>query len=240
MKDKRIIRTRILAILAIIAFLIIECFVLSFAKFSYDHQQSKYIAEEMSIQLSFISSSLQSGDKAEYTKALTAFRLALDDFSKNHYVTSRAADLLSKLKHYSGELLENSELTAQMMELRVAIATISSVSVAAQTDDIDAIKVYDIIQNYTNFRDGLGVITAPELTDLVQSLTITSNDMIQVLEKSAVCVSICPDGALSEKQKAVEDTVIRHKEELEKLSLTVSDKFNPNQLILDLNNYSKL
>ena len=240
MKNKRIIKTRILAVLAIIAFLIIECIVLSFAKFSYDHQQSKYIAEEMSIQLSFISSSFQSGDKAAYTKALTTFRSALDDFSKNHYVTSRAADLLSKLKHYSGELMEKSELAEQMMELRVAIATISTVSMAAQTEDVDAIKVYDIIQNYTNFRDGLGAITAPELTDLVQSLTLTSNDMIQVLEKSAVCVSICPDETLSEKQKSVEDAIIRHKDELEKLSLAVSDVFNPNQLILDLNNYSKL
>ena len=240
MKDKRIIKTRILAVMAIIAFLIIECFVLSFAKFSYDHQQSKYIAEEISIQLSFISSSLQSGDKAAYTKALTTFRSALDEFGKNYYASSRASGLLNRLNYYSGEMTENSELITQMMELRVAIATISSVSVAAQTEDVDAIKVYDIIQNYTNFRDGLGVITAPELTELVQSLTLTSNDMIQVLEKSAVCVSICPDGTLSEKQKAVEDTVIRHKEELEKLSLAVSNEFNPNQLILDLNNYSKL
>ena len=240
MKDKRLIRTRILAIMAVVTFLVIECFVLSFAKFSYDHQQSKYIAEEMSIQLSFISSSLQSGDKATYIQALTNYRDALDSFGKNHYVTSRAAELLDKLRAYSGILMEESELVTQMMELRIAIATISSVATIAQTDEIDAIKVYDIIQNYTNFRDGLGVITAPELTDLIQSLTVTSNDMIQVLEKSAVCVSICPDETLSEKQKSIEDAVVRHKEELEKFSLAVSDKFNPNQLILDLNNYSKL
>ena len=237
---KRLIRRRIFAIIMVVTFLVIECYVLFFAKFRYDHEQSKYIAEELSFKLALISASLQSGDKASYMQNLTDYRAILDDFGKNNYVRSREQDLLHRLEEYSSILMDNSELIAQIMELRVAIATISTVSTEAQSGDVDAIKVYDIVQNYTDFRNGLERVDAPEFKDLTEKLFAMSNEVIQVAEKAAVCISICPEATLSEKQQAVETVVAKYKDDIAQLSYSASEKYNPNQLILDLNKYSKL
>ncbi|MBR0133718.1 hypothetical protein IJM16_00410 [Candidatus Saccharibacteria bacterium] len=238
--SKRVIKYRILVIGLVLLFLVVESIILNYAKFEYDHEQSRYTAEELSIKLSMISLALQSGDKAAYTQAVSDYRSNLDVFEKNHYIKVKASDLLHRLKDYSGILLEDSEFITKLMELRMAIATISNVSIAAQSEEIDAIKVYDIVQNYTNFRNGLENFEAPELAELVKTLTAMSNDVIQVAEKSAVCISICPDSTLSEKQKAIEDVASRYSDDLAKLSAAASEKYNPNQLILDLNSYSGL
>jgi hypothetical protein len=237
---KNITKQRVLAIIVAIIFVAIEAYVLSFAKFRYDHAQSTGIAEELSIQLSLISVSMQSGNKAAYSQALADYRKVLDDFGKNPYVQSRAHDLLTSLQNYSGLHMEESELISQYMELRVATANIETVSDSLKSSEIDAIKVYDFAHTYIDFREGIAKIDAPELADLISKLTNMSNEIIQITEKSAVCVSACQDGALTEKQNTVEDITNRYKDELTKLSLEASEKFNPNQLILDLNNYSKL
>jgi hypothetical protein len=126
------------------------------------------------------------------------------------------------------------------MELRVATANIETVSDMIKNSEIDAIKVYDFARTYIDFREGIAKIDAPELAELIGKLTDMSNEMIQIIEKSAVCVGVCQDDALKEKQATVEDITNRYKDELAKLSLSASEKFNPNQLILDLNNYTKL
>ena len=238
---KNITKQRVLAILVAIIFVAIEAYVLSFAKFSYDHAQSIGIAEELSIQLSLISVSMQSGNKATYSQALADYRKALHDFSKNPYVQSRAHDLLTALQNYSGLHMEESELISQYMELRVATANIATVSTSMKNSEIDAIKVYDFARTYIDFREGIAKISAPELAEIIAKLTSMSNEIIQIAEKSAVCVGgVCQDDALTEKQNAVEDITKRYQDELTKLSLEASEKFNPNQLILDLNNYTKL
>jgi hypothetical protein len=237
---KNITKQRVLAIIVAIIFVAIEAYVLSFAKFRYDHAQSIGIAEELSVQLSLISVSMQSGNKATYAKALADYRKVLDDFSENPYVRARAHDLLNSLQNYSGLHLEESELISQYMELRVATANIETVSDTIKNSEIDAIKVYDFARTYIDFREGIAKIDAPELAELIGKLTDMSNEMIQIMEKSAVCVGVCQDDALKEKQATVEDITNRYKDELTKLSLSASEEFNPNQLILDLNNYTKL
>ncbi len=237
---KRVIICRIMAVLGAIVFLVIECYVLSIAKFNFEHEQSRYIADELSFQLSIMSAAFQSGDKTTYTKALTDYRAALHDFSKNYYVSKKATDLLHQLQNYSGLLLEDSEYVSQLMEIRVATAAISTAALAAQKDEIDALKVYNIVQNLTNFRDGMAQIETPELKDLAEKLVSMSEELIQVSEKSAACISICSDESLTEKQGAIQNITERYQDDISKLSLAASEKYNPNQLILDLNNYSKL
>ena len=237
---KRVNIYRILATILITAFVIIECFLLSISKIDYDHARSVNIAEEMAIQLSLINTSFQTGNKATYTTAVADFRVALDAFGKNNYVRSNARDFLRSLQQYSRILMEDSECISQIMELRVATSELSNVAEAATESGIDATKVYEIAQNYIDFREGINKIDAPELTDISEKLASLSNEIIQVAEKSAVCVGICQDNILTEKQKAVEDVVVRYKEELSKMSVDISEKYNPNQLILDLGNYSNV
>lgn len=231
---------RVLAILAVIAFILIEGFVLGSAKYRYDHDQSVITADELSVQLSLISASLQSGNKAIYTQAVKDYHSILIEFSKNYYVRTQAQDLVRALDEYDDRLTVDADFVAQLMELRIVTATISAVSSNAKTSDIDALKVYDIAQNYTNLRDGVEKITAPELAEIAGKLTAMSNEIIQIADRTAVCVSVCTEDVLLEKQNVIEDIVKRYKDELSELSIAVSEKYSPSQLILDLNNYCKL
>ena len=231
---------RVLAILAVIAFILIEGFVLGSAKYRYDHDQSVITADELSVQLSLISASLQSGNKAIYTQAVKDYHSILIEFSKNYYVRTQAQDLVRALDEYDDRLTVDADFVAQLMELRIVTATISAVSSNAKTSDIDALRVYDIAQNYTNLRDGVEKITAPELAEIAGKLTAMSNEIIQIADRTAVCVSVCTEDILLEKQNIIEDIVRRYKDELSELSIAVSEKYSPSQLILDLNNYCKL
>ena len=231
---------RVLAILAVIAFILIEGFVLGSAKYRYDHDQSVITADELSVQLSLISASLQSGNKAIYTQAVKDYHSILIEFSKNYYVRTQAQDLVRALDEYDDRLTVDADFVAQLMELRIVTATISAVSSNAKTSDIDALRVYDIAQNYTNLRDGVEKITAPELAEIAGKLTAMSNEIIQIADRTAVCVSVCTEDVLLEKQNVIEDIVKRYKDELSELSIAVSEKYSPSQLILDLNNYCKL
>ena len=231
---------RVLAILAVIAFILIEGFVLGSAKYRYDHDQSVITADELSVQLSLISASLQSGNKAIYTQAVKDYHSILIEFSKNYYVRTQAQDLVRALDEYDDRLTVDADFVAQLMELRIVTATISAVSSNAKTSDIDALRVYDIAQNYTNLRDGVEKITAPELAEIAGKLTAMSNEIIQIADRTAVCVSVCTEDVLLEKQNIIEDIVRRYKDELSELSIAVSEKYSPSQLILDLNNYCKL
>ncbi len=231
---------RVLAILAVIAFILIEGFVLGSAKYRYDHDQSVITADELSVQLSLISASLQSGNKAIYTQAVKDYHSILIEFSKNYYVRTQAQDLVRALDEYDDRLTVDADFVAQLMELRIVTATISAVSSNAKTSDIDALKVYDIAQNYTNLRDGVEKITAPELAEIAGKLTAMSNEIVQIADRTAVCVSVCTEDVLLEKQNIIEDIVKRYKDELSELSIAVSEKYSPSQLILDLNNYCKL
>ena len=231
---------RVLAILAVIAFILIEGFVLGSAKYRYDHDQSVITADELSVQLSLISASLQSGNKAIYTQAVKDYHSILIEFSKNYYVRTQAQDLVRALDEYDDRLTVDADFVAQLMELRIVTATISAVSSNAKTSDIDALRVYDIAQNYTNLRDGVEKITAPELAEIAGKLTAMSNEIIQIADRTAVCVSVCTEDVLLEKQNIIEDIVKRYKDELSELSIAVSEKYSPSQLILDLNNYCKL
>lgn len=231
---------RILAIIAVVAFILIEGFVLTSAKYRYDHDQSVIVAEELSVQLSLISSSLQSGNKAIYNQAVKDYHSILIEFSKNYYVRTQAQDLVRALDDYDDKLTVDADFIAQLIELRIATATVSSVATNMKTSEIDALKVYDIAQNYINLRDGVEKITAPELSEVASKLTAMSNEIIQIADKTAVCVSVCTEDVLLQKQAVIEDIVLRYKDEISNLSITVSEKYSPSQLILDLNNYCKL
>lgn len=234
-------KMRRVAILLMLAFFVImECFVLSSAKYRHDHSESVGVAEEMSLQLSLISVALKSGNQAMYADAVTKYRAALDEFAKNNYVRKSAKNLLNSLEQYSATLLEDSELIGQMTELSIAANTITTAANDAQKSTVDAAKAYSIANDYKSFRDALDRITAPELQDLKSKLISMSNEIAQTIENSAVCIAVCSGEILAQKQSAINVVVERYGEDIEALSLALSKKYDPNQLILDLSDYSKL
>ena len=84
-KPKRNFRKVVVIIVAAI-FVVVESFLLLSSKVHYDYDESVKVAEEMTIQLSMINTSLQTGNKALFEESLTNFREQLNLFEGNEYV----------------------------------------------------------------------------------------------------------------------------------------------------------
>jgi len=234
-------KIRLFATIGILAtFILVEAGILSYAKYNYDHRESIDVADEISLQLSLINAALQSGNDAAYINAVTKFRAELDVFGDNNYVKGSAQDLLRALQEYSATLLDDSNLITEMMELRVAFDAISTATTEAQNANIDATQAYAIANDYKDFHAGLERISSAELQDIKSKLVSMSEELARAVENSAACITICPEETLLEKQNTINEIVTKYQSDLEALSSAVSQKYNPNQLILDLNDYSKL
>ena len=238
-KSKRSFR-RVVIIIVACVFLAVECYILSFAKERYDYRRSVVVSDEMVINLSMISSALQNGNMALYDESITEFRANLDIFRKNAYVRHYAEELVEKLDNYSSVLTEDVDIILELLELRVATNIIMSTADDAINSDIDAVKVYYIRDDYTALRDGLEKIHAEPLKAIKEKLISLSDEMIKYSDNAAVCIGVCADNTLAEKQRIINDIASRYNDELNKIGEEISEKYNPNSLILDLGEYSKL
>lgn len=238
-KSKRVFRRTTIIIVACI-FLALECYVLSFAKERYDYRRSVVISDEMTINLSMISSAFQNGNLALYEESIAEYRANLDLFRKNAYVRHHASELVEKLDDYSSVLTEDIDIILELIELRVTTNIIASTANDAINSDIDAVKVYYIRDDYTALRDGLEKINAEPLKPIKEKLISLSDEMIKYADNAAVCIGVCSDNTLTEKQRVINEIVSRYSEELDKMGNNVSEKYNPNHLILNLGEYSKL
>lgn len=238
-KPKRDFRKVVVIVVAAV-FIAVESILLLSSKVNYDYSESVKIADEMTIQLSMINTSLQTGNKALFEESLTNFREQLDLFEKNGYVKKNAADLLERLQKYSATFTDDASLVSQIMEIRVATNSILSTASDAKDTQVDAVKVYAIRDDYTALRGGLESINASELKSIKEKLISLSDEVIKFTDSAAVCVSICADNTLNDKQNGIKDIIGRYESDLVKESREKSEKYNPNQLILDLGEYSNL
>lgn len=238
-KPKRNFRKVVVIIVAAI-FVVVESFLLLSSKVHYDYDESVKVAEEMTIQLSMINTSLQTGNKALFEESLTNFREQLNLFEENEYVKKNASDLLGRLQKYSATFTDDAALVNQIMEIRVATNSISATATEAKDTQVDAVKVYAIRDDYTALRGGLESINAPELKGIKEKLISLSDEIIKFTDSAAVCVSICAENTLNDKQDGIKDIIGRYEADLAKESKEKSEKYSPNQLILDLGEYSEL
>ena len=238
-KPKRTFR-RVVIIAIAVVFFIVEAFLLLSSKVRYDYSESVKIADEMTIQLSMINSSLQVGNRALFEESLANFREQLGLFEKNEYVKKNASDLLGRLEKYSATLTDDAVLVEQIIEIRVATNSILSTATEAKDVKVDAVKVYAIRDDYVALRGGLEKINAPDLKGIKEKLISLSDEVIRFTDSAAVCVGICAENTLNDKQNGIKDIIGRYESDLAKESKEKSEKYNPNQLIIDLGEYSKL
>ncbi len=238
-KSKRIFRRYVIVIIAIII-LALEGYILSFAKERYDYRESVKISDEMTINLSMINSALQGGNLALYEESVGQYRANLDLFNKNSYVRHHAKDLSDKLNNYSCVLTEDTDVIMELIELRVATNAIVATASDAISSDIDAVKVYYLRDDYIAMRDGLEKIKSEQLAELKNKLISLSEELIKFTDNTAVCIGICADNTLNEKQTAMNNISERYAKDLADLGEQISVKYNPNSLILDLGEYSNI
>ncbi len=238
-KPKRDFRVAAM-IVAALFFAAIESFLLLSSKASYDYNESVKVADEMTIQLSMINSSLRTGNRALFEESLGNFREQLVLFEKNEYVKANASDLLGRLQKYSAVFADDAVLVNHIMEIRVAASSISGTAAEAIDGQADAIKVYAIRDDFVALRGGLESINAPELKSIKETLIALSDEMIKYTDSAAVCIGVCTENTLSSKRNDIEDIVKRYATRLAEESKAISEKYSPGQLILDLSEYSKL
>ena len=238
-KSKRTFRA-VAAVICALLFVVIETYVLSFAKIRYDHNKSIDIAEEMSVQLSLLSSALQTGNKALYDEALSSYREQLNLFEKNSYVRYYATDLRQELGEYITTLDSDVAIVSQIIEIHVAINRINTAATDAIDSEVDAVNVYAIGDDYNALREGLENITAPELDEIKTKLIALSDEMVKYTENAAVCIGICADDTLQAKQADIKNIIERHQASITKLAEQKSASYDPAALIQALAEYCKL
>ena len=238
-KSKRTFR-RCFVVIAALVVIALESYVLSFAKERYDYRESAKISDEIAIELSMISSAFQNGNRALYDETIVSLRFHLNQFQKNAYVRHHAKELAAKLDNYSSVLTEDSDIISELIELRVATNIIMSTANDALNSDIDAVRVYYIRDDFIALRDGLEKIKTEPLQNIKERLISLSDELIKYSDNAAVCIGVCADNTLTEKQKIISDITERYADDLGKQGEAISEKYNPNSLILDLGDYSKL
>ena len=94
--------------------------------------------------------------------------------------------------------------------------------------------------DYIAMRDGLEKIKSEQLSELKNKLISLSEELIKFTDNTAVCIGICADNTLNEKQTAMNNISERYAKDLADLGEQISEKYNPNSLILDLGEYSNI
>ena len=237
-KPKRIFR-RYFSIVLVVIIVIVEGAVLLNAYNEYSRSQSIQLAEDLSVDLSLINSALRQGNRAGYSRQLQDFRDNLKKLNGNTYIMTHNHSLVTKLNAYDKLLEDDAPIIAQMIDINIAISAVTIYANEAQDTDIDAAKIYRLIDSYQNLRNDLAAITVADFTDIKDKMISYIDEMLPYLERAVVCVGVCTGQILEDKQAEISAIIDRHEPEITEISLASSEKYNPNELILELGAYSK-
>lgn len=211
-----------------------EVFAVCTAKNQYDYDRAKKTAEELSVELGLISSSLNSGNKKLYDDSVSRYRATLAEFSENEYSFHRQPELLNRLRDYSNKLKDDETKLNEFMELSAALSSIHLELQLSNNKKFDAANFYRIEATFQNLRESLDKVQSEELKDLKAKLDSFAQDIISLSEGSAICVSVCPKSSFEEKQKKMQELKTRYEKDFEALDSDASKDYNPSDLILGL------
>ena len=213
-----------------------EVFAVCTAKNQYDYRRTKETSEELSVELSLISAALNSGNKKLYNDSVSRFRATFADFTNNTYAIRHQDELIDKLRDYDKKIDDNKDEINELMELTAALSALRSELQDSSSETLDASNFYQIQQVFQTLDDTLDGIKTQHLSELKQRLESFAHKIIDLAKNSAVCVSVCPKSSFSDKQKSLEKIEKKYKDEFTELGKTVSDKYNPSDLIVELGN----
>lgn len=234
-KKKKIQRNfAVLAFASAFIFFGAEVFGVCTAKNIYDHNRAKTTAEELSVELSLVSSALNTGNKKLYNESLSRYRVTLAEFSRNEYMHYAQAGLLNKLRDYSNLLRDSSEEIDIFLELSAALASVHSELQLADAEELDIANFYRIQETFRHLREALDKIKSEELKDVKGKLDSFAQEIMSLSESSAICISVCPKSSFEEKQKKIQEIKARYEKDFNNIGLDASKDYNPSELILML------
>lgn len=224
----------ILLFILVLAFCAGEMIAVFTAKNHHDYLQAQKSSEELSVELSLISSALKSGNKTLYDNSISRFQTTLQSFTDNDYVRAHKVELSSKLRDYNKTLSDNSENINELLELDAALDSLSLELDEIETDKLNAVAFYQVQQSLQRLSDTLGNLKTEEYKELRDRIGSFANKIAELAKNSAVCVSVCPRESFVDKQNQLENYRKEYAEDFKTLGSTVSEKYNPSALILEL------
>lgn len=224
----------ILLFVLVLVFCAAEMIAIFTAKNHHDYQQAQKTSEELSVELSLISSALKSGNKTLYDNSISRFQSTLNEFTENDYTRVHQIELSSKLREYNNTLASNKESINELLELDAALDSLLLELDEVDVDKLNAVSFYQIQQSFQRLSDALGNLKTEEYKELRNRVDSFAHKIAELAKNSAVCVSVCPKENFVEKQKQLEQYRKEYAEDFVKLSSDISDKYNPSALILEL------
>lgn len=238
-KPKRTFRRWVIIVAALFV-LAAECYVLMLAKIQSDQQASIEISNDLALSLSQLSIALQQGNAAQYTQATADFRTNLQRFDENSYVHNHATTLIDQLKNYDATLIADADIITELTELHLAINKINDTASGALASTVDVVQLYYLRDDYRDLRTSLDRVQSASLQALKAQLISLSDELINYLDSAAVCINVCAEQTLAEKQNAMQGIYRHYAAELTTQSEAISAAYNPNALILALGDYAQL
>ena len=101
----------------VLVFVSFEVFSLFTAKNAHDYRLAKENAEELSVELSLISSAIKTGNHALFDDSVQRYRTTINRFADNEYTSHHQTELLQSLRDYSELLKNNSDEIDEFIEL---------------------------------------------------------------------------------------------------------------------------
>lgn len=204
------------------------------AKNQHDYRRARETAEELSVELGLISSSLRSGNKTLYDNSIARYQATLAGFTDNDYVRAHQSELAGNLRDYNKNLADNASSIAELLELDAALESLLLELDEIDTEKISAVNFYQIQQSFQTLSDTLANIKTEEYSELIKRVDSFAHKFSELAKNSAVCVSVCPKESFAEKQKVLERYRKEYNEDFTKLGRAVSEKYDPSSLILEL------
>ena len=129
---------------------------------------------------------------------------------------------------------DNSENITALLELDAALDSLSLELDEIETDKLNAVSFYQVQQSFQRLSDTLGNLKTEEYKELRDRIDSFAHKIAELAKNSAVCVSVCPRESFVDKQKQLENYHKEYAEDFKTLGSSVSEKYNPSALILEL------
>ena len=231
-RNQRLLITIILVLFAVI-FAIVELLSVMQAKRAHDQELARELANETMVELSLINASLASSNQTMFKDTHRQYQDTLAQFNNNDYMKTQQQDLLKQLNDYN-QVLSDEEKDAELIKFHTAIMMLRK---ELEDTDLKKVSTKSMIttkESFEDFRNSLEALSNERFAPLVTELTVFSNDVIAVLDKTSVCVGTCTSKVFKARTAELEKTFQNHQDALINFDVEISDYYSPANLVKSL------
>ena len=229
---RRIIVSAIL-IVCTLAFVAFEAYSILQSKRLHDQELAKKLADETTIELSLINAGFASSNQTMLKDAHRQYQESLAMFNANDYMKDSQADLLKQLNDYE-QVLAQEEKDAHLIKLHTEITMLQKELEDTDLKEISTKSMIETKESFEDFRNSLDELQDERFQDLITELTDYSNEMITVIDKTAVCFGTCTKKTMKARDQELANIFAKYQETLVELDAQISAYYSPAKLIESL------